>query len=96
MITKAAKQERLITMISSYKLFTTEICPNCHSVKEFIKELDLKGEDINASEEDGLKKAQEAGVSSVPTAILLDEEGNEVSRAHSVDQIKQALEENSQ
>ncbi len=83
-------------MISSYKLFTTEICPNCHSVKEFIKELDIKGEEINASEQEGLKKAQEAGVSSVPTVILLDEEGNEVRRAQSVDQLKQALEENNQ
>ncbi|MBD3313369.1 hypothetical protein GF345_02920 [Candidatus Woesearchaeota archaeon] len=80
-------------MIKKYKLFTTEICPRCPSVKEYMEKADIEGEMVNASEDEGLKQASEANVTSVPTVIFFDEEGKETARAGSVEEIKKILEE---
>ena len=31
-----------------YKLFFTPMCPNCPKVKDFMKEVDMEGEEIDA------------------------------------------------
>jgi len=80
-------------MIRRYELFTTDMCPKCPAVKEFMKAVGMPGEHINASTDDGLKKASEASVSSVPTVILFDEKDREAKRAYSVDEVKRALKE---
>jgi len=81
-------------MFSRFLLFTTPICPNCLQVKEYIKNISLKGEFIDASTDEGLKKAVESGVSSVPTVLFLDEKGSVAGEAHAVDELKNLLEKN--
>lgn len=92
---KSEAQEKGGVMIKRYRLFTTNMCPKCPSVKAFMKTVRLIGDEIDASTDDGLRKASEAGVSSVPTVILFDEAGKEVKRAYSADEVKRALEEQS-
>jgi len=53
--------------------------------------VELEGEHIDASTDDGLKKAQELDVSAVPTVIFFDEQGKEISRASSKDEIDALL-----
>jgi len=78
-------------MIKSYLLFTTPMCPNCPEVKVFMEDVDLAGELVDASKDEGLKKASEHNVMSVPTAIFFDEDRKETARASTVDEIKQLL-----
>lgn len=80
-------------MIKEYKVFTTAVCPKCPKVKDFIKTTGLKGTEVNASTDEGLKMASQFAISSVPTVILFDESGKEAKRAHSVDELKRILEE---
>jgi len=76
-----------------YKLFTTLTCPGCFSVKEFMDAVDIEGEKIDASTDEGLDKARELEVNAVPTVIFFDGD-KELARAYSVEEIKKILEEN--
>ena len=78
-------------MIKKYKLFTTPFCPNCPLVKEHMATLDLEGDTIDASQEEGIEEAQKLGVSSVPTVIFFDEKGEKVGEAHSMAEINEIL-----
>ena len=74
-----------------YKLFFTPMCPNCPSVKEFMKTVEMDGEEIDATTPEGLEQAKKFEVSSVPTVVFLED--NEVkSVAHNVDEIKRVTE----
>ena len=42
-------------MIKSLKLFFTPMCPNCPAVKDFMKDVKLDGEIIDAADEEGRK-----------------------------------------
>jgi len=78
----------------NYKLFFTPMCPNCPKVKEFMKTVDLEGDEIDASTPDGLEEAQKFDVNSVPTVIFL--ENNEIKNvAHSIEEIKRVVENKS-
>ncbi|MBU0535734.1 MAG: hypothetical protein KKE20_02125 [Nanoarchaeota archaeon] len=80
-------------MIKSYEIFTTHVCPKCFMIKEFLKTVDIKGQEFSASSDEGLKKAAEKKVAVVPTVILFDEQGNEVNRVHTLDDVKTALQQ---
>ncbi|MCP3683009.1 MAG: hypothetical protein GY861_09990 [bacterium] len=77
--------------MKKYLLFTTPTCPNCPEVKDFMKTVKLEGEIVDAASEDGLKKATEFGVMSVPAVIFLDDGGNETARASTVEEINSIL-----
>jgi ribonucleoside-triphosphate reductase len=81
-------------MIHEYKVFTTTVCPKCPKVKDFMKTTGIRGTEINASTDEGLKLASELGISAVPTVILFDQSGKEMKRAHSLDEIKKIVEDN--
>ena len=77
-----------------YKLFFTPMCPNCPIVKEFMKNVDMEGEEIDASQPEGLEQSQKFNITSVPTVLFF--EGEEFkSEAHSVDEIKRVIENKS-
>ncbi len=77
-----------------YKLFFTPMCPNCPSVKEFMKTVDMEGEEIDATLPEGLEQAQKFNVISVPTVIFLEDDKVK-SVAHSVDEVKRVIENKS-
>jgi len=68
------------------------MCPNCPAVKEHMATLKLKGSEIDASTEQGLKEAVKYGVMSVPTIIFFGKDGKEITRANSVSEIKKITE----
>jgi glutaredoxin len=78
--------------IKSYLLFTTPFCKGCKSVKELLSTLSLKGDHIDASSDDGSEIAVKYNVQGVPTVVFLDEQNNEITRAHTVADIKEIIE----
>ena len=77
-----------------YKLFFTPMCPNCPTVKEFMKNVDMEGEEIDAALPEGLEEAKKFDVISVPTVVFL--ENDEVkSVAQSINEIKRVIENKS-
>ena len=54
----------------NFLLFYTDHCLNCPSVKKYMFEQKLEGDFINASQSNGMAKAREFGVQSVPTVIF--------------------------
>ena len=74
-----------------YLLFFTPMCIRCPSVKKFMKESEIEGEEIDASSGKGVDLAKKYNIKSVPTIVFL--EGNEEKhRANSIDEIKKVVE----
>lgn len=64
-------------MIKNAILFTTPTCVNCKRVKLFLEQQSFPTEIIDATTPEGSKKAQDAGIQSVPSVFLYDETGTE-------------------
>jgi ribonucleoside-triphosphate reductase len=75
----------------NYKLFFTPMCPNCPKVKEFMKGVEMPGELVDATTDNGFEQAQKFEVNSVPTVIFLDSE-KVISVAHSIEEVKRIIE----
>lgn len=73
-----------------FKLFTTQRCPKCPEVKEFMQGLDIEGEFIDASTPEGLEEAKKFNIMNVPLVIFFDGD-KEVERAGSIEEIKKVL-----
>ncbi len=74
-----------------YELFVRQSCPNCPPVKAYCSELNLSSTIIDVDSAEGFARASKLGVFSAPTVIFFDSEGTEISRSHSVREIKTAL-----
>jgi len=81
--------------LKKYMLFFTPMCPNCPKIKAFMQDKGLEHEWVDAATKEGLEKARQFEVGNVPAAIFFDENGKEVARASSVDEIKRLLENKS-
>ena len=73
-------------------LFFTPACPNCKKIKDFMSLIKLEKELVDASTPKGLERAKEFKIMNVPSVIFFDENNNEVSRAFSVDEVKNIVE----
>jgi len=78
----------------NYKFFMTPMCPNCGEIKEFLETLDLKGDIIDATTDEGLEESQKLNVMGVPMMIFFNGK-KETNRAESLDDIKKVLENKS-
>lgn len=78
-------------MAIKYKLFTTPTCPNCPSVKEFMKTLDIPGEVVNAATMEGSVLAAKFGIMAVPTVLFFNQENEVVEKAQSVPQVRRVV-----
>jgi glutaredoxin len=79
-------------MIKSYKLFYTEACPNCPSVKEHMKAVTLDGQEIDATTGQGMEEAGKFSIMTVPTVVFVNDNNEEVSRASTIEEIKRITE----
>jgi ribonucleoside-triphosphate reductase len=62
-------------------LFVRPTCPQCPAAKTAAAKLGIPVETVDAGTESGLAEATRWTVMSTPTAILLSEDGKEISRA---------------
>lgn len=74
------KSAKVIGNVASYMFFYRTTCPNCPPVKAIIKNLKMTGESINADSAKGFTKAAVHEIFTAPTVLLLDIEGNEITR----------------
>ena len=44
--------------MKTYKFFMTPMCPDCGEIKEFLQDMKLKGEIIDAATDKGLEESQ--------------------------------------
>ena len=78
-------------MITNYKLFMTPTCPGCPRIKEYLKDVKLKGEIIDAATDKGAAEASKFGVTSVPTVVFFDKNNEALEEAHTVQEIQKVL-----
>ncbi len=78
-------------MIAKYKLFTTPTCPSCPAVKDHMSKQELKGELIDASQPENREQIGQYGITSVPTVLFLDDDGNVLHMAQSIKQVDRVL-----
>ena len=78
--------------IKSYLLFTTPFCKACKGVKEFLGKVSLEGDHIDASSDEGSDIAVKYNVQGVPTVVFFDEQNNEITRAHTLADVKEIIE----
>jgi alkyl hydroperoxide reductase subunit AhpF len=77
-----------------YKLFYTQMCPNCPAVKEFMKTVDMKGEEIDASTKEGLEQARKFNIMAVPKVVFLEDDEIK-SEAETIEEIKRVIDNKS-
>ncbi len=77
--------------ISSFKLFTSQYCPKCPPVKNFLKNIHVNGEEIDVSTDLGINIAKGYNVMSTPTIILFDENDRIVLEAFSIEDLKRVF-----
>jgi ribonucleoside-triphosphate reductase len=75
------KFERTDTYEPHILLFVRPGCPACPGAKAAAGKLGIPVDTIDTASEDGLAEAARRNVMSTPTAILLDKDGEELSRA---------------
>lgn len=73
--------------IHSYILFFRETCPNCPPVKRVLHESSVDGRDVNVDTPEGLEEALSLNVMAAPTVICLDENGEEIGRSYTADEL---------
>lgn len=76
--------------MKKYKIFTTPTCPNCPSVKSFLKSTNVEGEFIDASSKEGFELAKKFNVNSVPTVIFFNDDV-EIIRTHSLEETQNEI-----
>ena len=72
-----------------YELYAKQTCPNCPPVKNYMKNIPLKGNYIDVDTDSGLSEAASQGVFASPTVIVYDSESNEIARGHNVEELEE-------
>ena len=73
---------------SSYIYFYRTTCPNCPPVKNWLEGFYMNGKTVNVDEKSGFELAGKYRIFVSPTVVFIDESGNELYRATSVDSLK--------
>lgn len=75
-----------------YEFFARKTCPNCPPVKEYLENCTLSGTYIDVDTEQGLDRARELQIFAAPAVVLFDEQGKEIARAHTAQELSAVLE----
>ena len=78
--------------IKKYILFFTPMCPKCPRIKEYMEDKKLEKEWVNAATPEGLEKSKEYNIINVPAVLFFDEKGELVSEAHTIEEVKRVIE----
>ena len=81
-------------MTKRYVIVTQVSCTKCQAVKEFLKTVEIPGDEIDATEDIGFEEARKLGAMATPTIIFYDESEKEIGRAFSLEELKAFLEKN--
>lgn len=81
-------------MIKRYIIVTQLNCTKCPAVKEFLKTIDVPGDEIDATEDAGFEEARKLNAMATPTIIFFDENDKEIGRAVDLEELKAVLAKN--
>ena len=76
----------------TYEFFSRKSCPNCPSVREYLKTSVISGKLIDVDTLEGLERARQLQILSAPTVVFFDESGTEIGRAQSVKELSEIFE----
>jgi len=66
------------------------MCPNCPAMKEFMENVEMKGEFVDATTPEGLEEAKKYNITSVPMVIFFEDD-KELGRAHTKEEVKEFI-----
>ena len=78
-------------LIKKYKLFYSDNCPGCPPVKNYLKQVPMVGEEINAGTREGFEEAIRNNITGTPTVLFLNDAGEIVDKAHTPAQIERLI-----
>ena len=78
-------------LIKKYKLFYSDNCPGCPPVKNYLKQVSMSGEEINAGTREGFEEAIRHNITGTPTVLFLNDAGEVVNKAHTPAQIERLI-----
>lgn len=74
--------------IKQYRLFYSDNCPGCPPVKNYLRQIKLAGEEVNASTKEGFEEAVRHNITGTPTVLLLNAYGEVIDKAYTPSQIE--------
>lgn len=74
--------------IAFYKVFHSQLCRNCPPVLDFLKTLNIPGEEIDVMSDSGLAQAKKYNIMSTPSVILFDKNDKVISIVNSIENLK--------
>lgn len=81
-------------MITRYLFFSQVSCTKCPAVKEFLKTVEIPGEEIDATEDAGFEEARKYCIMATPTLVFFDENEKEIGRTFGLEELKEFLKKN--
>ncbi|GEM_PF-5531995 len=82
-------------MIKRYLFFSQLSCTKCPGAREFLKTVDIPGDEIDATEDSGFEEARKYKVMATPTIIFFGESEKEIARLLDLEELKEFLKKNS-
>lgn len=77
---------------SSYKFFYTQTCAKCPTIKDYVQQLPIQGEMIDAVNDPRSQSLiEELEIRSVPTVVLYDSHDRMLKKVHTVEDLKEHL-----
>lgn len=76
-------------IIGFYKVFHSHLCRNCPPVLDFLRNLNIPGEEIDVSTESGLNSAKKYNIMSTPSVVLFDREEEVIDIVTSFEKLKE-------
>lgn len=73
------------------EVYTRKTCPNCPPISAYCSSVNMPVQWIDVDSHDGFVQAKDSSVRSAPTVILFDNNGRELTRAYSVNELKTLL-----
>ncbi|OGI08405.1 MAG: hypothetical protein A2Y40_04710 [Candidatus Margulisbacteria bacterium GWF2_35_9] len=77
--------------VKKYRLFYSDNCPGCPPVKNYLRQIKLVGEEVNASTKEGFEEAVRHNITGTPTVLLLNAYGEVIDKAYTPSQIEQLI-----
>ena len=76
------------TEVAFYKVFHSHLCRKCPSVLEFLRSLNIPGEEIDISTESGLNSSKKYNIMSTPSVVLFDKEDKIITIVNGLEKLK--------
>lgn len=78
--------------VTFYKVFHSHLCRNCPPVLNFLRTLNIPGEEIDVTTDSGLILAKKYNIMTTPSVVLFDKEDKVISIVNNLENLKKFFE----